>query len=96
MEYDYFVYIMANKKNGALYIGVTNNLLRRVYEHKKNMIDGFTKKYGLHILVYYEHMNDIHTAIEREKRLKKWNREWKIKLIEEENPEWKDLYYKLI
>jgi len=87
---------MSNQKNGTLYIGVTNNLLRRVYEHKNGLVEGFTKKYGLHNLVYYEYMNDIHTAIEGEKRLKKWKRQWKINLIEEENPDWNDLYYELV
>lgn len=91
-----FVYILASKKYGTLYIGVTNNLLRRMYEHKNNLVDGFTKKYQLHHLVYYEVRESIETAIIREKQLKKWNRSWKIHLIEKKNPEWKDLYKELI
>lgn len=87
----YYVYILSSKRNGTLYIGVTNDLKRRVYEHKNGLIDGFTKKYSIKNLVYYEQTNDIHEAILREKRLKKWNRSWKIKLIEEMNPDWKDL-----
>jgi len=90
-----FVYILASKRNGALYIGVTNNLKRRVYEHRNDMIDGFTKKYQVHRLVYFERIDDECQAILREKRLKKWNRNWKIKLIEEKNPGWEDLYEKL-
>jgi len=87
----YYVYILASKRNGTLYIGVTNDLKRRIYEHKNGLIDGFTKKYSVKNLVYYEQTNDVHEAILREKRLKKWNRDWKIKLIEEMNPDWKDL-----
>ncbi|MBN1571760.1 MAG: GIY-YIG nuclease family protein [Deltaproteobacteria bacterium] len=92
----YYVYILANKRNGTLYIGVTNDLTKRVYEHKNNLVDGFTQKYGIHILVYYEETNSVESAIEREKLLKKWNRKWKLELIEKNNPEWKDLYYKII
>ncbi|MFC1694322.1 GIY-YIG nuclease family protein [Candidatus Latescibacterota bacterium] len=92
----YYVYILASKRNGTLYIGVTNDLIRRVYEHKNDLIDGFTKKYGVHSLVYYEQYDDVVNAIQREKRLKKWNRQWKIELIEKENPEWKDIYLQLI
>jgi len=92
----YYVYILASKCNGTLYIRVTNNLIRRVYEHKNNFTDGFTKKYGVHRLVYYEQYDDVLNAIQREKRLKKWNRQWKIELIEQENPEWDDLYIQLI
>lgn len=96
MNLDYYVYILASKKNGTLYIGVTNDLLRRVFEHRSEMIDGFTKKYKVRKLVYYEHTNDIYSAIEREKMLKKWNRQWKIELIEQFNPDWNDLYEELI
>ena len=92
----FYVYILASKRNGTLYIGVTNNLIRRVYEHKNDLIDGFTKKYDVHLLVYYEQYEDIENAIQREKRLKKWNRQWKIELIERDNPEWNDLYIQLI
>jgi putative endonuclease len=88
---NYFVYILANKRNGTLYIGVTNDLVRRMYEHQNSLVDGFTKKYNIKILVYYEMSENILSAIEREKNLKKWNRQWKIDLIEKENPEWNDL-----
>ena len=88
----YFVYIMASKKNGTLYIGVTNDLQRRVWQHKNNVHDGFTKKYGVHRLVYFEAIPDIKGAIIREKQMKKWKRQWKINLIEKENPNWDDLY----
>ena len=93
---DYYVYILASKQHGTLYIGVTNDLIRRVYEHRNNLIDGFTKKYNVHRLVYYEQTSDIESAIQREKRLKKWKRRWKIELIENENPSWKDLYDDLL
>ena len=76
-------------------MGITNNLLKRVYAHKNNLIEGFTKKYNIHTLVYYEVYNDIYDAIAREKRIKKWKRRWKIELIEKCNPEWEDLYYHL-
>jgi len=89
----YYVYILASKRNGTLYIGVTSDLIKRVYEHKNNLIDGFTKEYNIHDLVYFEETNDVHAAITREKQLKKWNRDWKIELIEKNNPEWKDLFY---
>jgi len=88
----YYVYILASKKNGMLYIGVTNDLIRRVYEHKNGLIDGFTKKYNVKLLVYYEIHQDINEAIKREKALKKWLRKWKIELIEKINSDWKDLY----
>jgi len=87
----YYVYIMASKRNGTLYIGVTNNLERRVYEHKNNSIKGFTQKYSVHDLVWYETTHDVHSALTKEKQLKKWNRKWKLTLIEEKNPLWKDL-----
>ena len=89
----YFIYILASKRNGTLYLGITSNLLKRVYEHKNNLIEGFTKKYNVHSLVYYEVYGDIYDAIAREKRIKKWKRCWKIELIEKFNPEWEDLYY---
>ena len=92
----YYIYILASKKNGTLYIGVTNDLIRRVYEHKKDIIKGFTEKYRVHRLVYYEQTDDIQNAILREKRMKKWRRRWKIELIEKRNPEWKDLYDDLL
>ncbi|MBW2544344.1 MAG: GIY-YIG nuclease family protein, partial [Deltaproteobacteria bacterium] len=87
------IYILASRKNGTLYVGVTSDLLKRIYEHKQNLIDGFTKKYNVHTLVYYETHNDIREAITREKQIKKWNRKWKMRLIEEMNSEWRDLYY---
>ena len=91
-DMEYYVYILASKRNGTLYIGVTNNLIKRVWEHKQKLIEAFTKKYGVDKLVYFEQTPDINSAITREKQLKKWNRAWKIRLIEEKNPEWKDLY----
>jgi len=90
------VYILASKKNGTLYIGVTSNLIKRVYEHKNNLINGFTKKYNVHNLVYYETTEDINSAIRREKQLKKWKRKWRIELIEKINPKWRDLYFDLL
>ncbi len=92
---DYFVYILASKKDGVLYIGVTNDLIRRVQEHKEGKADSFSKKYFVQKLVYFEHTTEIESAILREKQLKKWNRSWKIALIEKENPNWDDLYLKL-
>lgn len=92
----YCVYIMTNRKDGTLYIGVSNNLVRRVYEHKNGLVDGFTKKYHLHSLVYYEPHDDPAGAILREKQMKKWYRRWKIELIEKINPEWKDLYSEIV
>ncbi|MBN8569733.1 MAG: GIY-YIG nuclease family protein [Ignavibacteria bacterium] len=94
MKY-FFVYILASKKNGTLYIGVTNNLLRRVKEHKDKIVKGFTEQYGIDLLVYYEQTDTAYSAISREKVLKRWKRNWKIELIEKMNPEWKDLYYDL-
>ena len=92
MTKDYFVYILASRRNGTLYIGVTNDLLKRVYQHKERLVPGFTRKYNVHMLVYYEKYSDIYSAMEREKRLKKWNRQWKINFIKSVNPAWKDLY----
>lgn len=92
----YFVYMLASKRNGTLYIGVTNNLIRRVYEHKKKLVEGFTKKYNVQLLVYYETYNNIIEAIKREKAMKKWYRKWKVELIEKNNPEWKNLYEEII
>ena len=88
----YYVYILANERNGTLYTGVTSDLIKRIYEHQQSLIDGFTKEYNIHILVYYEQHNEIEEAIAREKQIKKWNRKWKTRLIEEKNPEWKELY----
>ena len=92
----YYVYIMASQRNGTLYIGVTNDLIKRVYEHRNDMVDGFTKQYGVRNLVYYEEVGDVNVAIAREKTLKKWRREWKIDLIETFNPDWLDLYEDLV
>ncbi len=91
----YYVYILASKRNGTLYIGVTNDLQKRVNEHKNKSVPGFTQKYDITKLVYHETTDDIIGALEREKQLKKWNRKWKIELIEKENPLWEDLYDKL-
>jgi len=90
-SHQYFVYIITNKKGGVLYIGVTNNLERRLFEHKNKVNDGFSKKYNLSRLVYFETFNDINEAIRREKNLKKWKRQWKINLIIEQNEQWNDL-----
>ena len=87
----YYVYILASRIGGTLYIGVTNDLVRRVFEHKSKLVEGFTQKYDVVKLVYFEQFDDPENAIKREKRLKKWNRAWKIRLIEENNPNWEDL-----
>jgi len=92
----YYVYLLASKRNGTLYLGVTSNLIKRVYEHKNNLVSGFTQKYKVHNLVYYETTDDINSAITREKQLKKWKRTWKMELIEKNNPGWRDLYFELI
>jgi putative endonuclease len=88
----FYLYILASRIGGTLYIGVTNDLVRRVAEHRMELVDGFTKKYDVHRLVYFEQFDDIENAIKREKRLKKWTRAWKISLIEKDNPNWIDLY----
>ncbi len=92
MKKNYWVYILTNKRNGTLYVGVTNNLCRRIYEHKSKLLDGFTEKYSLDKLVHCEAFYQIEDAIYREKCIKKWKRIWKIRLIEGENPDWNDLY----
>lgn len=92
----YFVYILASKKYGVLYAGVTNNLIRRVFEHKEGLAEGFTKKYHVKRLVYYETHSTPEEAILREKQIKIWKRSWKVRLIEEANPEWEDLYDNII
>ena len=92
----YYVYILARKRNGTLYIGVTSDLVRRLFEHRNNLVDGFTKKYGVHSLVYYEETDSIDSAVAREKQLKKWSRAWKIRLVEKVNPVWRDLYPDLL
>jgi putative endonuclease len=92
----YYIYILASKRNGTLYIGITNNLTRRVFEHKSGLIEGFTKKYLIDKLVYFESTSDVNEAIKIEKRLKKWKRQWKIDLIEKSNHKWHDLSKDLI
>jgi len=91
-ERSFWVYILASRVGGTLYIGVTSDLVRRVYEHREELIPGFTREHGVHRLVYYEQHATAESAIRREKRLKKWNRAWKIALIEKDNPNWDDLY----
>jgi putative endonuclease len=86
------VYILSSKRNGTLYIGLTSDLVKRIWEHKNNSVEGFTKRYGIHQLVWYELHENMESAIEREKRLKEWKREWKLELIESINPTWEDLY----
>jgi putative endonuclease len=90
------VYILASKRNGTLYIGVTRDLQKRAWEHKDDAVEGFTKQYGVHRLVYYELHGDMLSAITREKQMKKWNRVWKLELIEKQNPDWKDLWDAII
>jgi putative endonuclease len=90
------VYILAGKRNGTLYVGVTSDLVKRVWEHKNNLVEGFTKRYDVHQLVWYELPDEIESAIIREKHLKEWKRKWKIKLIEGLNPNWNDLYYTIV
>jgi putative endonuclease len=90
------IYILASHRRGTLYIGVTSNLAKRVWEHKQALVEGFTKKYQVHTLVYFEQFEDMFSAITREKQLKKWNRVWKIELIEQANANWSDLYDSLI
>ena len=93
---DYFVYILASKRNGTLYIGVTNDLVRRVNEHRQGLVAGFTRQHGIRMLVYIERTPNVSGAIAREKQLKKWNRKWKLRLIEKVNPYWRDLYDDLV
>ncbi|MEM6781178.1 MAG: GIY-YIG nuclease family protein [Pseudomonadota bacterium] len=93
---NHYVYILSSKPHGVLYIGNTNDLVRRVWQHKSKEIEGFTKKYHVSKLVYYEHFKDKWDAALRERRLKKWNRDWKVELIEKNNPDWHDLYETLI
>ena len=90
------VYILSNKRNGTLYTGVTSDLIKRIWQHRNELVDGFSKKYSTHMLVYYEVHDDMVNAITREKQIKAWKREWKINLIEEFNPYWRDLYPEII
>ena len=92
----YYVYILCNKRNGTLYTGVTSNLIKRIWQHKNEAVEGFTKQYSLKRLVHFEQYQDVKEAILREKRIKKWNRRWKINLIEQNNPNWDDLYQKMV
>ena len=89
------VYILASRRNGTLYVGVTSDLIKRVWQHKNDLVEGFTKQYGVHVLVWYEPHETMESAIKREKAIKKWNRKWKLKLIEQSNPQWRDLYKEL-
>lgn len=93
---NYYIYILFSEPNGTLYIGITSDLVKRVYEHKNKVVKGFTEKYGVDKLGYFEIYNDVNKAIEREKQLKSWNRNWKIRLIEKSNPDWKDLCNEII
>ncbi len=92
MNKHFCVYILASKRKGTLYVGVTSDLIKRVWQHKESLTDGFTKRYGIKRLVFYEQHENTESAIHREKRLKEWKRQWKLELIEKFNPEWKDLY----
>ena len=92
----YFVYIITNQRYGTLYVGVTNDLVRRTYEHREGFVEGFSKRHDLSLLVWYEVHEDINAAITREKTIKKWRRDWKINLIQENNPEWADLYATIV
>jgi putative endonuclease len=94
IEKTFYIYILASKRNGTIYVGVTSDLEKRIWEHKNDTLDGFTKRYKVHLLVYYEDGGDALNAIQREKQIKKWNRAWKIRLIEKHNPLWIDLYDK--
>ena len=92
----YYVYMLASKRNGTLYIGITSDLIKRVWEHKNGVVEGFTQKYNVHKLVYYEIAADAESAIIREKQMKKWLRQWKVELIEKSNTKWEDLYCSLV
>jgi len=92
LDRSFFVYILASRRHGTLYIGVTSDLLKRIWQHKEGLVEGFTKKYGVRTLVWFEQTESIESAIVREKQIKKWNRAWKIQLIEANNPVWNDLY----
>ena len=96
MERQPCVYMLASKRNGTLYTGVTSNLLKRVWEHKNNLVEGFTKKYGVHTLVWYELHDTMDSAIQREKAIKNWKRAWKLKVIEKMNAHWRELYSDLL
>ena len=91
-----YVYILASKRHGTLYIGVTSNLVQRIWQHKNNIVKGFTEKYNVHTLVYYEQHGTMESAITLEKQMKKWKRDWKINLIEKDNPQWRDLWEEIL
>jgi putative endonuclease len=95
MDKTFYVYMLASARYGTLYVGVTSNLMKRVWEHREGIVEGFTKEYGVKQLVWFEAHTDAVSAMTREKQLKKWNRAWKIKLIQQENPYWRDLYEEL-
>jgi putative endonuclease len=92
LDRSYYVYLLASHRNGTLYVDVTNDLIRRVWEHKQGLVEGFTKEYGVKLLVWYEPTPSIESAIQREKQIKKWNRAWKTELMEKTNPAWRDWY----
>ena len=92
----YYIYILASKRNGTLYVGFTSDLARRIYEHKNDFVEGFTRKYGVHTLVYFEECDDREAAVLREKQIKEWKRRWKLEMIEKVNPEWEDLYEQIL
>jgi putative endonuclease len=96
MEKQPCVYLLASKRNGTLYTGVTSNLIKRIWEHKNNLVEGFTRKYSVHTLVWYEIHDTMESAIQREKAIKNWKRAWKMKMIEELNPRWRDIYPDLV
>jgi putative endonuclease len=93
---EYFVYILASRRNGTLYVGVTNDLAKRVWEHKNDVAASFTQRYGVHRLVWFESTPDVSSAIQREKQIKKWRRAWKLEMIEHGNPDWVDLYETIV
>jgi len=96
VQFVYYVYLLASRKHGTLYVGVTNNLVRRIYQHKTHAARGFSSRYNVHLLVWFESYDDPINAIAREKEIKKWRREWKVNLIEQSNPEWIDLYESIL
>jgi putative endonuclease len=96
MKKQFYVYILASKRNGTLYTGVTSDLIQRVWQHEQDLVEGFTKKYRVKKLVYYEVHDNAESAITREKQIKKWRRKWKLRLIEEKNPQWTDLYDEIV
>ena len=92
----YWVYILASKRNGTLYVGSTSILPKRIWQHKNNLVEGFTRKYKIHMLVWYEQTTDVYAALHRERNIKRWKRAWKLELIEKFNPDWRDLYNDII